>query len=92
LNKDFELPTNSKRSDFDSNNLNYYTTNETANNNYLQAQQQAKIQREEEYEMIKERQNQMKQLETDIVDLNSMFKDLAIMVHDQGEIIGMLFF
>ncbi len=92
MNKDFELPTNSKRSDFDSNNLNYYTTNETANNNYLQAQQQAKIQREEEYEMIKERQNQMKQLETDIVDLNSMFKDLAIMVHDQGEIIGMLFF
>ena len=92
MNKDFELPTNSKRSDFDSNNLNYYTTNETANNNYLQAQQQAKIQREEEYEMIKERQNQMKQLETDIVDLNSMFKDLAIMVHDQGDIIGMLFF
>ncbi len=46
------------------------------------------MQREEEYEMVKERQNQMKQLEGDIVDLNSMFKDLAIMVHDQGEIIG----
>jgi t-SNARE complex subunit (syntaxin) len=40
------------------------------------------------HELILERQKKFKQLEGDIVDLNSMFKDLAVMVHDQGEIIG----
>jgi len=29
----------------------------------------------------------MRQLESDIVDVNTIFKDLATMVHDQGEIV-----
>lgn len=37
---------------------------------------------------VKERKKQFDQLETDIRDLNSMFKDLAVMVHDQGQDIG----
>ena len=34
------------------------------------------------------KKKQFKQLENDIVDINSMMKDLAIIVSDQGEMIG----
>jgi t-SNARE complex subunit (syntaxin) len=37
---------------------------------------------------VLERQKRFTQLESDIADLNAMFKDLAVMVHDQGEIIS----
>ncbi|CAF0709778.1 unnamed protein product [Brachionus calyciflorus] len=36
---------------------------------------------------IKEREDAIKRLEHDILDVNMIFKDLAVMVHDQGEII-----
>lgn len=39
-------------------------------------------------EAVQERKKQFNQLESDIQDLNSMFKDLAVMVHDQGQDIG----
>ena len=49
---------------------------------------QKQIQKNLELELVQERQKQFTQLENDIVDLNSMFKDLAVIVHDQGETIG----
>lgn len=52
--------------------------------------QQTQIQKQtNEYEQVKERKQQFNQLESDIQDLNSMFKDLAVMVHDQGQDIGL---
>lgn len=36
---------------------------------------------------LKEREAALRKLENDIVDVNMIFKDLAVMVHDQGEII-----
>jgi hypothetical protein len=30
----------------------------------------------------------MRQLESDIVDLNSMFKDISVLVHEQGDLVG----
>ena len=36
---------------------------------------------------LREREAALKRLENDIVDVNMIFKDLAVMVHDQGEII-----
>lgn len=42
-------------------------------------------------DQVIERNNQMKNLERDIVDLNSMFKDLSLLVHEQGETIGKTF-
>ena len=36
---------------------------------------------------LKEREAALRRLENDIVDVNMIFKDLAVMVHDQGEII-----
>jgi t-SNARE complex subunit (syntaxin) len=37
---------------------------------------------------VKERQQALSELESDIVDVNQIFKDLARIVHDQGELVG----
>ncbi len=44
---------------------------------------------EEEYniEQLQERERSIRQLESDIVDVNTIFKDLATMVHEQGEVV-----
>ncbi|XP_018590046.1 syntaxin-12-like [Scleropages formosus] len=42
---------------------------------------------EEDMELIKEREISLRQLESDIMDVNQIFKDLAVMIHDQGEMI-----
>jgi len=42
---------------------------------------------QDEYQAMQERENAIAQLEADIADVNMIFKDLASMVHDQGEII-----
>ena len=38
-------------------------------------------------DMIREREDALRQLESDIVNVNEIFKDLAIMVHEQGDVI-----
>ncbi|XP_066923317.1 syntaxin-7-like [Clytia hemisphaerica] len=52
---------------------------------------QPQLQRQTEAELsldeIREREAAIRQLESDIVDVNEIFKDLAIMVHEQGETI-----
>lgn len=52
----------------------------------LQQQQQAQI-TEEDLQDVQERENAIRQLESDIVDVNMIFKDLATMVHEQGDMI-----
>jgi len=49
----------------------------------LQAQEEADV----NIDMIREREDALRQLESDIVNVNEIFKDLAIMVHEQGETI-----
>jgi len=49
----------------------------------FQVQQEADV----NIEMIREREDALRQLETDITNVNEIFKDLAIMVHEQGETI-----
>lgn len=41
----------------------------------------------EGFEAIQERESQLKKLEGDILDVNQIFKDLATMVHEQGDVI-----
>lgn len=52
-----------------------------------QQQLQVQLEQEAELEAIRERESQIRQLETDIGDVNQIFKDLATMVHEQGEVI-----
>jgi len=52
-----------------------------------QRRQQMLIQEEYDVEQLQERERAVRQLESDILDVNTIFKDLATLVHDQGEVI-----
>jgi len=52
-----------------------------------QARTQMMLEEESNLEQLQERERAVRQLEADIGDVNQIFKDLAAMVHDQGEIV-----
>lgn len=52
-----------------------------------QSQTQAVMEEEERLQELRERETAVRQLESDIMDVNQIFKDLATMVHEQGEVI-----
>ncbi|CAF2885016.1 unnamed protein product [Rotaria sp. Silwood2] len=58
-----------------------------------QLQQQSVLSAEQEVDLrgLSERGEQLRQIETNIVEVNELFKDVAKMVHEHGEIIGELF-
>jgi len=45
------------------------------------------LEEEQNLEYLQERERAVTQLEADIGDVNQIFKDLAAMVHDQGEMV-----
>lgn len=49
--------------------------------------QQAQLQEERNLQLIEEQEQAIRQLESDILDVNQIFKDLGALVHDQGEVI-----
>jgi len=53
------------------------------------ASPQTQLQMEEECDLdsLREREQQIRKIEGDIVEVNQIFKDLATMVHEQGEVI-----
>lgn len=57
-----------------------------------QAQPQVQVQDEEitedDLRLIQERESSIRQLEADIMDINEIFKDLGMMIHEQGDVIG----
>lgn len=55
--------------------------------NESQVQAQAEAITEEDLRLIQERESSIRQLEADITDINDIFKDLAVMVHEQGDMI-----
>jgi len=62
--------------------------NETETQHYQSSQNQMQIQEEEiDVQALAERERAIRQLESDIVDVNTIFKELATMVHEQGEMI-----
>ncbi|XP_075904448.1 syntaxin-7 isoform X2 [Nelusetta ayraudi] len=52
-----------------------------------QVQSQAEVITEEDLQQIQERESAIRQLESDIVDINDIFKDLGMMIHEQGDMI-----
>jgi syntaxin 7 len=52
-----------------------------------QSRTQMMIQEEGDLQALQERESAIRQLESDIVDVNTIFKDLATMVHEQGDIV-----
>uniref|UniRef100_A0A8C5LMP3 Syntaxin 12 n=1 Tax=Leptobrachium leishanense TaxID=445787 RepID=A0A8C5LMP3_9ANUR len=55
--------------------------------NQMQSQEEDFEITEQDLELIKERESAIQKLEADILDVNQIFKDLAVMIHDQGEMI-----
>ncbi|CAK6962577.1 syntaxin-7 [Scomber scombrus] len=53
-----------------------------------QLQVQAEAITEEDLRLIQERESSIRQLESDITDINDIFKDLGMMVHEQGDMIA----
>ena len=51
------------------------------------AQTQLQMEEEVDLEDLREREQSIRKIESDIVDVNQIFKDLATMVHAQGEVI-----
>ncbi|XP_046387470.1 syntaxin-12-like [Ischnura elegans] len=49
--------------------------------------QQAQLQEELDLQALEEQEEAIRQLESDICDVNQIFKDLGAMVHEQGEIV-----
>ena len=52
-----------------------------------QSKTQMLLQEEQNLQELQERERSVHQLESDIVDMNTIFKDLATMVHEQGEMV-----
>uniref|UniRef100_A0A4W6ERI5 Syntaxin-7 n=1 Tax=Lates calcarifer TaxID=8187 RepID=A0A4W6ERI5_LATCA len=52
-----------------------------------QVQAQTEAITEEDLRLIQERESAIRQLEADITDINDIFKDLGMMVHEQGDMI-----
>jgi septal ring factor EnvC (AmiA/AmiB activator) len=52
-----------------------------------QSKTQMLLQEEYDLDQLRERERAVRQLESDIVDVNTIFKDLATMVHEQGELV-----
>ncbi|KAL4236640.1 Syntaxin-12 [Mactra antiquata] len=54
---------------------------------YSQTAQVLQMENDVDFQMIQERESAIKQLERDIVDVNQIFKDLGMLVHEQGEVL-----
>ncbi|XP_029487079.1 syntaxin-7-like isoform X2 [Oncorhynchus nerka] len=54
----------------------------------VQSQSQEVAITEEDLQLIQERETSIRQLESDITDINEIFKDLGMMVHEQGDVIA----
>ncbi|XP_069396503.1 syntaxin-12-like [Delphinus delphis] len=55
--------------------------------NQMQSQEDEVAITEQDLELIKDRETAIQQLEADILDVTQIFKDLAMMIHDQGDLI-----
>ena len=80
------LSTNNHILGYDPNDISSFDHNDDFNN---KQQQRAQISMENDVNLtqLREREAALRKLENDITDVNMIFKDLAVMVHDQGEII-----
>ncbi|KAJ8385921.1 hypothetical protein AAFF_G00178830 [Aldrovandia affinis] len=59
-----------------------------SNEGQSQAQTQEDVITEDDLQLIQERETSIRQLESDILDINEIFKDLGMMIHEQGDMIG----
>ncbi|KAK0062981.1 syntaxin-7-like isoform X1 [Biomphalaria pfeifferi] len=54
---------------------------------FSQTRQVLQMEQDVDLELLKEREDAIKKLESDIMDVNQIFKDLGMLVHEQGEVL-----
>ena len=54
--------------------------------------QQQQVEYEQTLEQIRERDSAMQELEQGVTQVNEIFKDMAQLIHDQGDVIGQSMF
>ncbi|CAL1529933.1 unnamed protein product, partial [Lymnaea stagnalis] len=54
---------------------------------FSQTRQILQMEKDVDLDLIKEREDAIKKLESDIMDVNQIFKDLGMLVHEQGEVL-----
>lgn len=64
--------------------------NESIDQTSLQHQRQTERELQLEQERLIDREQRIRQIESDVLDVNKIFKDLSSMVYDQGQVVGML--
>lgn len=73
-----------KLADFDDD---FFSTDQRQRQQQTNQQVQISMENDVNLTQLREREAALVKLESDITDINTIFKDLAVMVHDQGEII-----
>jgi syntaxin 7 len=54
---------------------------------FSQTRQVLQMEHDVDLELLREREDAIKKLESDIMDVNQIFKDLGMLVHEQGEVL-----
>ncbi|XP_025110266.1 syntaxin-7-like isoform X2 [Pomacea canaliculata] len=54
---------------------------------YSQTREVLQMEQDVDLELLREREDAIKKLERDIMDVNTIFKDLGMLVHEQGEVL-----
>ncbi|KAL8612688.1 hypothetical protein ACOMHN_025339 [Nucella lapillus] len=54
---------------------------------YSQTREVLQMEQDVDLELLREREDAIKKLEGDIMDVNTIFKDLGMLVHEQGEVL-----
>ncbi|KAL8619019.1 hypothetical protein ACOMHN_020717 [Nucella lapillus] len=54
---------------------------------YSQTREVLQMEQDVDLELVREREDAIKKLEGDIMDVNTIFKDLGMLVHEQGEVL-----
>lgn len=54
---------------------------------YSQTREVLQMEQDVDLELLREREDAIKKLESDIMDVNTIFKDLGMLVHEQGEVL-----
>lgn len=66
------------------------TNNASSDTDYLFHQQQKQMQKNLQFEqsMMKEREQRVRQIEEDVLDVNQIMRELNTLINQQGEAIG----
>lgn len=72
--------------------INHDSNNASSDTDYLFHQQQKQMQKNLQFDqsLLKEREQRVRQIEEDVLDVNQIMRELNTLINQQGEALGML--